>query len=135
MVYRRNALCATQVLSAAGAAWFIGGEEADVSRLLEAWRPNSTNSTTLQWVHFPGDTWQIDHWDSVPAGGDPSSAYMGVLHAQVEPLPAATGALLMDKNHEAPHPLTNLIGGPQHCSPQGNAHLIRSNLVTQDACT
>ncbi len=81
-----SARFAVQVLSAAGAAWFIGGDQADVSRLLQAWQPDGSNSTSLQWAHLPRDTWQIDHWESVPAGGDPSSAYMGELQASIQPL-------------------------------------------------
>ena len=76
---------AAQVLSAAGAAWFIGGDKADVNRLLQVWQPDGSNSTALQWAHFPAGTWQLDHWESVPAGGDPSSAYMGKLQDPAEP--------------------------------------------------
>ena len=68
--------CAVQVLSAAGAAWFIGGGEDDVARLLQ---PDSINSSALQYAHFPGETWQLDHWDAVPAGGNPSAAYIGAI--------------------------------------------------------
>jgi len=69
-----------QVLSAAGAAWFIGGEESDVARVLQArQQPDSNSSRPLQWAHFPRDTWQLDHWDAVPVGGHPSAAYMSAL--------------------------------------------------------
>ena len=73
----RQQCCGVQVLSAAGAAWFIGGEESDVTRVLQArQQPDSNSSAPLQWAHFPRDTWQLDHWDAVPVGGHPSAAYM-----------------------------------------------------------
>lgn len=72
--------CCVQVLSAAGAAWFIGGEESDVNRVLQArQQPDTNGSRPLQWAHFPRDTWQLDHWDVVPVGGHPSAAYMSAL--------------------------------------------------------
>lgn len=62
------------------ALWFVGGSAADVGARVRGWRDSGlmrNRSGDLQWAHFPHDTWQQDHQEALPMGGQPSTGFMG----------------------------------------------------------
>ena len=58
----------------------MGGSATDVGAMLRGWREAGllrSRSAELQWAHFPRDSWQQDHHEALPTGGQPSTGFMG----------------------------------------------------------